>query len=143
MKAWIIENNLIRDICHGNPDELYHPDIAKLYYADVPDNAENGDSWDGVTLTKPVVVVPVVVVVPPKVSPIQFKLLFTSQERVAIKAARVTDAILDDFYDIMDDPRLTEVDLNLQSVQDALDYLTALTLIGVGRKAEILLGVVQ
>jgi len=83
------------------------------------------------------------IITPPKVSPVQFKLLFTSQERVAIKAARTTDAILDDFYDIIDDPRLTEVDLALQSVQNALDYLTALTLIGAGRKAEILLGVVQ
>ena len=143
--AWL-ENQTIRDICNGEPSELYHPDVAALYTEQVPDDAANGDTWDGTTLTKPVVVIPepvAAIVIPPKVSPVQFKLLFTSPERVAIKAIRTTDAIVDDFYDIIDDARLTEVDLNLQSVQDALDYLTALGLLAAGRKAEILLGVVQ
>jgi len=143
-KAWI-ENERVRDVCHGNPDELYHPDVAKFYDTDVPDDAANGDGWDGVTLTKPVIPDPVPVEppapVPPKVSPVEFKLLFTAPERVAIKAS--TDPIVQDFFSIVEDTRLTHVDLGLQSTQDALSYLEAQGLIAAGRKDEILTGVVQ
>lgn len=79
----------------------------------------------------------------PKVSPVEFKLLFTAPERVAIKAARATDTVIDDFFDIVEDVRLTHVDLGLKSTQDALSYLEGLGLIAAGRKAEILTGVVQ
>lgn len=33
-----------------------------------------------------------------RVSPVQYKLLFTSQERIAIRAERQTDAVIDDFF---------------------------------------------
>ena len=144
-KAWI-ENDRIRDIAQGNPDELYHPDVAKFYTADVPDDAANGDGWDGTTPIKPVIPEPVEppapTVVPSKVSPVEFKLLFTPQERVAIKAARATDQVIDDFYDIVEDPRLTFVDLGLQSTQDALSYMVAQGLLTEDRRSEILAGVV-
>ena len=42
MKAWQDPIGTIRDICPGDPDESYHPDIAKLYATDVPDDAVNG-----------------------------------------------------------------------------------------------------
>lgn len=145
-KAWI-ENGRIRDICPGNPDDLYHPDVAKFYTEDVPDEAANGDEWNGVTLAKPVIPDPVPVEppapVPPKVSPVEFKLLLTAQERVAIKAARATDVVIDDFFDIVDDPRLTFVDLGLQSTQDALSYLVQQGLLTVERRQQILAGQVQ
>ncbi len=44
MKAWI-ENEKIRDIAQGDLFEIYHPDIAKLYTVEVPDDAANGDGW--------------------------------------------------------------------------------------------------
>ncbi len=142
-KAWI-ENNQVRDVCHGNPDELYHPDIAALYDTDVPDDAANGDGWDGTTLTKPEPPAPVEpttpVVVPPKVSPVEFMLLFTSPERVAIKTARIADPIIDDFLDIVEDPRLTQVDLGLKSTQDALSYFVSLGILTAERRTEILTG---
>ena len=78
----------------------------------------------------------------PKVSPVEFKLLFTPQERVAIKAARATDLMIDDFYDIVEDPRLTFVDLGLQSTQDALSYMVAQGLLTAERRSEILAGAV-
>jgi hypothetical protein len=77
----------------------------------------------------------------PKVSPVQFKLLFTSPERIAIKAS--TDPVVQDFFDIVNDPRLTHVDLGLQSTQDALSYLVLQGLLTTERRAEILLGEVQ
>lgn len=82
-----------------------------------------------------------------RVSPVEFKLLFTSAERVAIKAIKTTDPVVADFLDIIEDPRLTYVDLSLKSTMDALDYFTNIKILskpdtehpGVpDRKAEIL-----
>lgn len=50
--AWI-ENETIRDVCHGDPIECYHPDVAKLYDTQVPDEAANGDGWIDGQLIKP------------------------------------------------------------------------------------------
>lgn len=50
--AWI-ENDRIRDVCHGDPNECYHPDVAKFYDTQVPDDAVNGDGWVGGALVKP------------------------------------------------------------------------------------------
>ena len=50
--AWI-ENNQIKDIAQGNPSEIYHPDVAQFYTAQVPDNAQNGDGWVNGKLVKP------------------------------------------------------------------------------------------
>ncbi len=146
-KAWI-ENDRIRDIAPGNPEELYHPDIAKFYDTLVPDDAVNGDGWVNGALVKPEPPAPVeppapAPATPPQVSPVQFKLLFTPQERVAIKAARATDPVIDDFYDIVEDARLTHVDLGLKSTQAAIGYLVAKSLLTEGRKSEILRGEVQ
>lgn len=69
-------------------------------------------------------------------SPIAFKLRFTPQERVAIYAS--TDVIVKDFIAILDDPRLTLVDLTLQSTIDAVGYLAAQGLIEQSRVSEIL-----
>lgn len=59
MKAWI-ENEKVRDICAGNPFELFHPNIAGHYDTDVPENAENGDGWVNGQLVKPIPVEPVI-----------------------------------------------------------------------------------
>ena len=81
------------------------------------------------------------VVAPPKVSPVEFMLLFTSQERVAIKAARSSDPIIDDFLDVIEDPRLTVVDLGLGSTVSAINYMVYAGKLTAERKAEILTGV--
>lgn len=144
MKAWI-ENAQIRDVCHGTPEELYHPDIAKFYDTDVPADAVNGDGWVDGQLVKPVIVAPTPVEPqapkPPKVTVIEYKMLFTSAERIATKAS--TDPVMVDLQELMNDPRTVNVDLSLKSVSDALDYMTHLGIIAPARKAEILTGVVK
>lgn len=50
--AWI-ENDKIRDVCHGDPTECYHPDVANFYDTQVPDDAANGDGWVGGEIVKP------------------------------------------------------------------------------------------
>jgi hypothetical protein len=143
-KAWI-ENGVIRDICAGDPNELYHPEIAVLYSTDVPDEAENGDGWVGGALVKRPAPEPATEPISqpvqrPIVSPVEFKLLFTPQERVAIKSERAGDPVIDDFMTIIDDPRLTHVDMNLKSTQDALGYLVDKGILTEDRKAQILEG---
>ena len=50
--AWI-ENNRIKDVAQGNPEEIYHVDVAKFYSVQVPDIAENGDGWVNGKVVKP------------------------------------------------------------------------------------------
>lgn len=88
---------------------------------------------------------------PPTVSPVEFKLLFTSAERIKLKELRPTDPILDDFWSIVDDPRATQIRLGLTSTQQgvghAIQQLVAAGTIAAEDEAtrieEILSGVMQ
>lgn len=71
-------------------------------------------------------------------SAILFKMRFTPQERVTIRTQAETDLVLKDFLELIDDPRLISVDLNLPEVSDALDYLISKGIITQQRKQEIL-----
>jgi hypothetical protein len=73
-----------------------------------------------------------------EVSPIEFKLLFTSSERIAIKSSN--DPIVQDFYDITSDPRLTKVDLGLDSTKNAIAYLVSVGILTQERADAILAG---
>ena len=142
--AWM-DGVLIRDVCDGDPAQLFHIDIAKLFETVVPQEAAPGDTFSGGVLTKPTPLASPApaVFVPPQVSPVQFKLLFTSAERIAIKSERKTDPVIDDFFDIVDDQRLTQVDLGLKSTQDALAYLVTKQLLKEERKLQIIAGELQ
>lgn len=124
--------------------DCFHADIAALFTA-CPDDITPGSTidatghWTIATAPDPLSV-PAPVTEAPKVSPIQFKLLFTAQERVTMKAARATDPVIDDFFDIVEDPRLTLVDLGLQSTRDALTYLVSQDLLTQDRANEVLAG---
>jgi hypothetical protein len=140
-KAWI-ENNQIRDIALGDPASLYHHDVAQFYDTDVPDEAQNGDGWvNGQLVPRPTPETVAPDVVYPTVSAIEFKLLFTSSERVAIKTS--VDPVVQDFFGLVEDPRLTNVRLGLKSTQHALAYLEAVGILDAGRKDEILTGAAQ
>ena len=141
--AWI-ENNKIRDIVDVDPFTIFHADVAKNYNTEVEDDVEdNAELVDGVWVNPttpepdPDYVAPEPVKVYPKVTPLEFKMLFTSQERIAIKEAKATDAILQDGFEILDDPRLTIVDLGLASVQGLIDYMVTLELLTTERADEI------
>ena len=144
--AWT-ENDIIRDVCHGNPAECYTPDIAAHYSTEVPDEAQNGWVKEGNTWIAPPVPEPgpqpEPVVTYPKVTPVQFKMLFTSAERIAIKAAKATDPVLEDGFEILEDPRLAEVELGIKSNQDLLLYMVSKGLITDARRLEILTGAIQ
>ena len=138
-----IVDNVAVDVS-TNPAEEFHPEIAALF-VEVPSQVEPqwrviDGAWQPPSQANET---PNSVTLPPKVSPVEFKLLFTAQERVAIKEARATDLVIDDFFEIVEDTRLTHVNLGLQSTQDALAYLEATGLITTARRQEILAGQVQ
>lgn len=127
-----------------DPTNSFHPTLA-ADFIEVPDDVVVGSKRDaqGVwtpptppTPPKPPAPEPAV---PPIVGPISFKLLFTAQERIAIKTSE--DPIVLDFFSIAEDPRTTEVNLALSSTQEALTYLTTLGILAEGRKEQILTGV--
>ena len=132
-------NNIAVDVC-TDPANSFHPDIAREFEP-VPDNVKQG--WiriDGVWSAPAPAPQPEPAPVYPKVTPVQFKMLFTSPERVAIKAERATDPVVDDLWDLVEDPRMTEVDFGLKSVRDSVGYLATVELITPDRVAEIISG---
>ena len=140
--AWA-ENDTIRDICHGNPQELYTPEVAAYYTAEVGDDIVNGATWDGSKWVNPPAPPAPPAPVPQyrtTLTAMEFKMLFTVQERVAIKSARATDPYVEDFWSMVEDPRLQEVILTLQPNIDAIHYLVSKSLLTVGRGEEILRG---
>lgn len=139
-----IINNVAVDVS-TNPQEQFHPDIA-AEFEPVPDDVQAGwarneaGEWEAPAPTPEPTPAPTE---SPKVSPVEFKLLFTAGERVAIKAARASDPVIDDFFSIIEDPRLTHVNLGLQSTQDALGYLETKGIITDARRVQILAGKIQ
>lgn len=144
MKKGRIVEGLVVELCAGNPAELFHPEIAALF-SPVPDDVTVGSLrlGDGSWQIAGPAPQPEAAQSAPKVSPVEFKLLFTPQERVAMRAARATDPVIADFFDVIDDPRLTYVDLGLQSTQDAIAYLVGSSYLTGERGAEVLAGSIK
>lgn len=141
MKAWI-ENEAVRDICPGNPDELYRPDIAKLYDTEVPEGTKQGATkingvWTNPVVPEPVPVPPAPVLIP-LIGPIAFQMLFTIQEAVAADTAKATDPAVRIFWKLLDDPRTDVVDRNLPSLQAMIQHLEDTAIIGPGRAQQII-----
>ena len=126
-------NGQLVEVVTQNPADLFVAEIAAQFM--VVD-----DEVTVPTRPKPTPSVQVAPV-PPKVSVIEYKMLFTSAERIAVKAS--TDPVIIDLQELMNDPRTVNVDLSLKSISDTLDYMTYLGLIAPGRKAEILTGEIQ
>lgn len=120
MKYARIKNSKAVDIA-TNPAEQFHPDLA-AEFVEVPDEVDRGwvlaedDTWSAPPPR------PEPEPVRPKVSVTDFKFLWTSDERIALKELRSTDPVIDDFYDILDDTRTTSIDLALTSTQDFVNH---------------------
>ena len=124
-----------------DPENHFHSDVAAQFVS-VPDHVEPGwvigedGAWSAPALA-PEKPIPQEFA---KVSPVEFMLLFNSAERVGIKGKRASDPVIDDFMGIVEDPRLSHVDLGLQSTQDALSYFVAIGILTEERRTEILSG---
>lgn len=81
----------------------------------------------------------------PAGQPAEVPLALQPQERISIRAARqgenaMVKAVLDDWFSIIDGPRLQYIDLALQATQDGLAFLVSVGLLKAERKAVILQG---
>ena len=65
-------------------------------------------------------------------------MLFTAFERVALKALAKTNPLIEDWLSIIDDPRLTEVDLGLSSTRGAIEVIVALGVLTAERAAQVM-----
>ena len=108
-----------------DPTNSFHPTIAVEFIV-VPDEVTRGwiltdGKWH--TPTEEVVVEPAPIS-NLKPTPPEFLLLLTLLERVAIRAAGTTDAVVEDVLRMINDPRVTFIDLTNPSVIEAIGYLT-------------------
>lgn len=130
----------------ATPTLNFHPDIASEFI-DVPENTQVGWVFDeqNQTFSAP----PIEQEDPifrTKFTRPQFKLLFSSTERLAIKTIREgssgqTKSILDDIFDILDDPATTVIDVQTQYVIDMVYFVRDLGVLTSARADEILQGV--
>lgn len=72
------------------------------------------------------------------ITAIQFKMCFTPQERIAIRAVRETNPAVDDMFDILDDPRTDVVNLAMPQVQEMMQSLVDANLVTEDRMYQIL-----
>ena len=145
-------DRLVIDLIDGDPAERFHPDIAGEFI-EVPDlttrlSSKNGQMWTHPE--EPAAVDPV-----PQfrtlVSRVEFKMLFTIQEQVAIRMARaysgtgeqelVLKFTLDALYDVLDNPQMETLNIETSMVVGGLAGLAQAGLITEARRAEIALGV--
>lgn len=141
-----ILNNMAIDVTTSDPSENFHPDVASQFI-EVPEGTVNGAIYTDGTWSNPVSNIPSgEAQTRIKVSPVEFKLLFSAEERVAIKLS--DDPLVQDFFELVENQRIVNaadasrglIDLSLQSTKEALAYLEMRTLIKVGRAATILNG---
>ena len=89
---------------------------------------------------------PVITAAPVIVSVTEFMLLFTAAERVKTRELRVSDAVINDFWLLLEHPKTENVAMVLPSVQASIQYtLEAIDAAGLAidipaRKAQILSG---
>jgi len=120
-----IKDNTAIEVIKFDPAGKFHPLII---WTKVPDEVEQGwtitdGEWVAPVFPEPVELVEPIIL-PGLVTVIEFKMCFTSPERIAIYALRdAGDPILTDWLSILDDPRCTGVDLGLESTRSGVEYL--------------------
>ena len=129
-----------------DPVNSFHPDLVPEFFK-VPAYVThgwrlNGDAWQAPSNAAPVAPESPTDVGNLTPTPPEFLLLLTLQERVAIRAAGPTDLVVEDILKMLDDPRVTFIDLTNPSVIEALNYLTTTEppLLTTERAARVLAG---
>lgn len=141
MKFIILENDKVAGVFSMPASEVEsfknnNPHINIVAYTGNTNNiiGMNYTSTTGQLSGTPLSAVPVLL----PVSRTEFKQLFTPQERAAIKQAKNTDSLLQEYYEVLDDPSVTSIDLNLQSTKDLVTLLVTKNLLTQERANEVL-----
>lgn len=142
----------------ADPAKQFHPALASEFVA-VPVEVRagwvlDGDVWQAPASTdvpaEPEPAPEPVQQYKLQMSPVEFKMLLTPSERLAIRTAREYTGddearrtlayLIDDWWLIVDDSRLSEVNLALAQVQEGLDMLVTAGILTAERRAEVGLG---
>jgi hypothetical protein len=135
----------VRDYCDGLPPDLYHPDVARNYDTTIPTNVERGwrykqNQWVAPPVPDPVEPTPDPEPEEPSlgriITPAQFLMLFTPQERVSIRNS--DDDLVRDFIRLVELPSLTQVELDNTQTQMGVNYLVVKSLLTQDRCDRIL-----
>ncbi|MES2729912.1 MAG: hypothetical protein V4621_07460 [Pseudomonadota bacterium] len=107
--------------------ERYHPSIAEQF-VEVPTGTLSGATLvAGKWINPEPVAAPVAPAAkPPSVTPPQFFMLFTLAEQVVLEEKRDGIKELKLIFKRLEDPRLTAVDMSLDSVQDMIKFSLSL-----------------
>lgn len=138
-----IINGVAVDVC-PDPATHFHPTLA-AEFTEVPANVAPGWILAGKTWSAAPNVAPPAAT-PPEVgnltpSPMEFLLLLTLAEQAAIRAAAPNDAQVSILVSMVDDSRLTFVDLTHPTVIEAIEYLAGKPgLLSVERSVRVLCG---
>lgn len=138
-----IINGVAIDVCL-DPATHFHPTLA-AEFAEVPEDVApgwilSGKTWAAPTDLMPPVTTPVEVG-NLKPSPMEFLLLLTLAEQAAIRAAAPSDPQVGILVSMVDDTRLTFVDLTHPTVVEAIQYLAGKpALLTADRAARVLAG---
>jgi hypothetical protein len=159
MWARIIDQNgieTVAEVVDFNPSR-FGPEIAALFVPATDGMVYRAEKRDGVWVAPPAPD-PTPEPVEPEptflreISPVAFLLMFSPQERVAIRLLRAKASnpqdnaytaalIVDDWMKIVEDPRLQIVNLNLASAQAGIDFLTTLGILTKERAEQIKQGI--
>lgn len=122
MKFARIENNVAVDVS-PSPAAHFHPDVASEFDP-VPDEVEVGWVNDGSGNWSAPAPPPETPPAPrrPIVTIVEFKLLWRPEERIALKAMAQTDPVIEDFWSLVHDPKVTIVDLSMASIISAITF---------------------
>lgn len=138
-KARIIDGIAV-DVC-DKPEDVFHPTLCQQFI-EVPDDIQTGYMLVDGEWIKPTTPEEIVIQEPQvstiKVSTFDFKLLLTSAERVAVNESKATDALVNDFFSLIDDPRMTTIDLTLRSTKDIINHLVTINILTPQRAEDIL-----
>lgn len=138
-----IINGVAVDVC-PDPATHFHPTLAGEFVA-VPSTVVPGWQLKDTSWSAPAVVdLSVAVFEQGNLQPtaLQFLLMLTAAEQVAIREAAKTDPMVGVLVTMVDDPRLTFVDLTNATVVEGIQYLTTTTpaLLTKARAARLLKG---
>ncbi len=168
MWARIIEQDgveVVAEVISFDPAAAFTPDIAAMFVPATEGMVYMARKVGGVWVAPPEPE-PAPEPEPPapvflkEISPVAFLMMFSPQERVAIRLLRLKShepvavgqpgreeyeaaLVVDDWMKIVEDPRLTVVNLNLPQAQAGLDFLATIGILTTERAAEIKAGIPQ
>ena len=121
----------------ANIEDYYISEIAAQFIA-CPDEVEQNWTREDGEWKKPAPPAPPAPYYETKIGKAEFLMLFTSEERIAIRAERVSDPVIDDFFLVLEISEF--IDVKEDTAIGGVNYLVSKNLLTPQRAAAILKG---